>query len=288
MILEKIEIRYKGKVVFERLVMSPKITRMPKFFEEDEACFLFVTKGSFYFRTPTHILSFGEGDAMLTKCGKYFIENPSSHAEQMDGAVVAVVGAFFYPAIVKDFFQTDLSIKEFRQQKDTTKISIEPLLKAFVEGLNFMLDNPILVDDNLVATKLKELLILLSKSERANSVSEFVQSLFVPQEYNFKEIIKQNQLSNLSLNELAYLCGMSLATFKRKFAEIYRQSPSKYLLIKKLEKAERLMTLKVKPISEVAYESGFESVPHFNKAFKRHYQQTPSEYRRSRMDKPLS
>lgn len=287
MIIEQTEIKYKGKIVFERLIMSSKFKRVPKVFSEDEACFLFLTKGAFRFRTPTNFLTFNEGDAMLAKCGNYFIENVSINQE-LGNEIISVVGAFFYPDIVKDFFQTDLSLKGFQQQKDASKINIEPLMKSFVDSLNFMLDNPTLADDNLIVNKLKELLILLSKSEKAKSINEFVHSLFVPHEYNFKEIIQQNLYTNLALSELAYLCGLSLATFKRKFTENYKESPAKYFLHKKLEQAEMLIQIKSKSISEIAYESGFETVSNFDKAFKRQYGKSPSEYRLSQKDKHLS
>lgn len=287
MILEQTEIKYKGKVVFERLVMSTKFKRVPKVFLEDEACFLFLTKGSFHLRTPTNFLTFTEGDAMLAKCGNYFIENISIN-EKADNEVISVVGAFFYPTIVKDFFQTDLSLKGFSLQNDASKINIEPLMKSFVDSLNFMLDNPTLADDNLIVNKLKELLILLSKSEKATSINEFVHSLFVPHEYNFKEIIQQSLYANLALSELAYLCGLSLATFKRKFSENYSQSPAKYFLLKKLEQAEALTQIKSKSISEIAYESGFETISNFDKAFKKQFGKSPSEYRLSQKDNYLS
>ena len=287
MILEQTEIKYKGKVVFERLIMSAKFKRVPKVFSEDEACFLFLTKGAFHFRTPTNVLTFNEGDAMLAKCGNYFIENISIN-EKAVNEVISVVGAFFYPTIVKDFFQTDLSLKGFSLQNDASKINIEPLMKSFVDSLNFMLDNPTLADDNLIVNKLKELLILLSKSEKATTINEFVHSLFVPHEYNFKEIIQQSLYANLALSELAYLCGLSLATFKRKFSENYSQSPAKYFLLKKLEQAEALTQIKSKSISEIAYESGFETISNFDKAFKKQFGKSPSEYRLSQKDNYLS
>jgi AraC family transcriptional regulator, exoenzyme S synthesis regulatory protein ExsA len=287
MILAQAEIRYQGKVVFERLVLSTKFTRVPKFFQEDEACFLYLTKGAFNFRTPVDVLHFSEGDAMLAKCGNYFIENISLN-KQLEQEFISVVGAFFYPEMVKDFFQSDLSIQEFKEQKDAVKINVEPLIMSYLDSLNFLLDHPGLADENLVVTKLKELLILLSKSEKATSISDFVQSLFVSSEYEFKEVVRKNLYSSLSMNELAYLCGMSLATFKRKFAQVFHQSPAKYLLHKKLEMAEHQLLNQLKPISDIAYDCGFESVPHFNKAFKRHFHHAPSAYRLSQIDKNLS
>ena len=284
MILEQAEIKYKGKVIFERLVMSTNFKRVPKLFAEDEACFLFLSKGAFHFRTPTNFLTFAEGDGMLSKCGNYFIENVTLNKET-EHQVISAIGAFFYPSMVKGFFQSDLSIQQFQNNFDTIKVNIEPLMKSFIDSVNYMLDNPVLADENLIVTKLKELLLLLSKSEKANSINEFVNSLFVPHEYNFNEIIQQNLYSNLSLEEFAHLASSSLATFKRKFTEFYHESPAKYILQKKLEKSSQLLQHKSKPISEIAFECGFETVSNFDKAFKKQFHKSPSEFRLSQNDK---
>lgn len=284
MILEQTEIKYKEKVIFERLVMSTKFKRVPKLFTEDEACFLYLTKGAFNFRTPTNLLTFNEGDGMLSKCGNYFIENVSIN-ETTEHQVISAIGAFFYPTMVKSFFQSDLSIEQFQNNFDTVKVSIEPLMKSFIDSINYMLDNPELADENLIITKLKELLLLLSKSENSNSINAFVNSLFVTHEYNFNEIIQQNLYSNLSIPELAHLCGMSLATFKRKFTDFYSESPAKYILQKKLEKSIHLLAHKSKPISEIAYECGFETISNFDKVFKKQFLKSPSDFRLSQKDK---
>lgn len=278
MILEQTEIKYKGKVIFERLVMSTNFKRVPKLFVEEEACFLFLSKGAFHFRTPTNLLTFAEGDGMLSKCGNYFIENVTIN-QKTEHQVISAIGAFFYPAMVKSFFQTDLSIQQFQSKFDTTKINIEPLMKAFIDSINYMLDNPAIADENLIVTKLKELLLLLNKSEKAGSINEFVNSLFVPHEYNFNEIIQKNLYSNLSLVEFAHLSSLSLATFKRKFTDYFKESPAKYILKKKLEKSIQLLQHKSKSISEIAYECGFETISTFDKSFKKQYGKSPTEYR---------
>lgn len=278
LLIDHKELRYNGKVVFEKIVMSAKYRRIPKLFAEDEACFLFLTKGAFNFRTPTNLIEFREGDGMLSKCGNYLIEevtiNPDSQLQTL-----SAIGAFFYPAMVKQFFQSDLSLPEFQQSFDTTKVSIEPLMKSFVDGVDYLLENPGLADENMIVNKLKELLLLLSKSEKAASINAFVASLFVPLEYNFNSIIEQNLFTSLSLEELAFLSNMSLATFKRKFAEHYRQTPAKYILQRKLERASRLLQIQGKAVSDIAFECGFDSVSHFDKAFKKQFGKTPTVFR---------
>jgi AraC family transcriptional regulator, exoenzyme S synthesis regulatory protein ExsA len=284
MSIEQTEIKYKGKVVFERLVMPANFKRAPKIFTENEACFLFLSKGAFQLRTPNQLLRFGQGDAMLSKCGNYFIENIMPK-NTLEPPIIAVIGAFFYPDMVKGFFQADLSIQEFGQLCDTSKINIEPLMKSYIDGLNFMLDNTTIADENLIITKLKELLLLLSKSEKAKTIQRFVKSLFVANEYNFNEIIQQNLYSNLTVPQFAYLCHMSLATFKRNFSTYYHQSPAKYITQQKLNKAKALLSQPSKSISEIAYECGFDSLSNFDKVFKRYYKMAPKAYKMNQIDK---
>lgn len=287
MIIEQKEIRYKGKVVFERLVMPAKVKRAPKVFFEEEACFLFLTKGAFQFRTPVNLLHFSEGDGMLAQCGNYLIENMSvKKAAPVE--TVSVTGAFFYPDMVKGYFGSDLSLQHFHKPVTVSKVSIEPMIRSLIESLNYLLDIPAIADENLIVNKQKELLILLSKSEESASINEFIASLFAPYEYDFREVVEKNIYSDLTIAELAFLAGMSVATFKRKFAATFRQSPARYLLEKKLERAAALLRIQSKAVSEIAYECGFSSPSSFTKAFKKHHGAPPSEFRKSQTDKLLS
>lgn len=279
MIVNQDEIKYQNKVVFERLEIAKNFKRAPKVFFEDEACFLFLSKGDFNFRTPDKLLSFSQGDGMLAKCGNYFIEGNSYGINPPQ--TVTVVGAFFYPEIVKNFFENDLSLETFMKPITVSKVHIDKLLKHFIENLNYLLDNPSVVDDNIIINKQKELLILLSKSQNSVSIAEFINSLFSPFEYDFREVIKKNIYSDLTIQELAYLCNMSEATFKRKFVSIYKQSPAKFIQLKKLSRAKQLLKTQSSNISDIAYDCGFSTPSSFNKSFKKNFDLTPTEYRMS-------
>ena len=122
---------------------------MPKFFAKNEACFLFLTRGTFHFRTPVNFISFHEGDAMLAKCGSYFLEEVTDQ-DNNHSDVIEATGAFFYPVMVKGFFQTDLSYPVFQRNFDVLKIDVQPLLKSFVDSINYLLDNPAIADENLL------------------------------------------------------------------------------------------------------------------------------------------
>jgi AraC-like DNA-binding protein len=201
---------------------------------------------------------------------------------------VSVVGAFFYPDMVKSYFENDLSLQHFQNPVTVSKVHIDPMIRSLMDSLNYLLDNPSIADENLIINKQKELLILLSKSEESESVAALINSLFAPQEYDFREVIEKNIFSDLTVAELAYLCGMSEATFKRKFDTIFNQSPARYILERKLEHAQLLLQIESKAISDIAYACGFSSPSSFNKAFKKHIGSTPSAFRQKQMDKHLS
>jgi AraC-like DNA-binding protein len=108
---------------------------------------------------------------------------------------------------------------------------------------------------------------------------DFLADSFKPSFTKFEDIIQKNIHKNLSVNEFAILCNMSPSSFKRKFRDIYTESPIKYLMKIKLEKASKLLKNKNKQISNIAYDLGFHSITSFNRSFKSYYGKTPSKYR---------
>lgn len=280
MILNQEDINYKGKTVFKRLILTKDFAKLPKVLEDNEACFLFLRAGEIYFRTATNHLHVNEGDAMIAKCGNYFIEN-KTYPTSDQTKNITIIGAFFHAPIVRSFFENDLLLENFNTDADVKKVNVEPLLKTFIDALGYIFDHPEIADENLIKAKLKELLILLSKGDNSRTISSFVQSLFSPQSYNFNEVVQQNLYARLSLSELAFLCNMSLSTFKRQFLKMYGKPPASYFMAKKLERAHHIIKMGKTPISDVAYECGFETVSSFNRAFKKHYGLTPTESRLS-------
>jgi len=232
MILEHKTLQYKGQVVFEKLVIG-NFQRMPKPFNDNEACFMYIQEGSFQFRTPEKVLEFNVGDGMLAKCSDYFFEQTKTDHETTSRT--QGIGAYLYPNVIKELFDLDLTLSDFETDYDATKINIDTLLKHFIDGIDVLLDNPSVADDAMVKVKMKEFLLLLAKTESAPSLLDFFAALFKPYEYNFKQVIEQNILSTLTIVELAKLCGMSVSTFQRTFQSVYDQTPSKYICLTEIE-----------------------------------------------------
>jgi AraC-like DNA-binding protein len=147
-----------------------------------------------------------------------------------------------------------------------------------------LLENPELADEELIKNKLREFVILMTKTICAPSELDFLASMFKPNFAKFEEVIQSNLFAKLSLDELSNLCHMSFSTFKRKFRDVYNESPVKYLNKKKINKSIELLKKDDSRVSDIAYDLGFESLTTFNKVFKQQTGKSPSGYRLSKFD----
>jgi AraC-like DNA-binding protein len=272
MLLDYKSIDLDGVKVFEK-VSFQAAGRQPKVLD-NEACFMFLIKGSFDVRTPIGSFNVQKNEGFLTKCGDYFFED--LHLDPTQAEVVEAIGIYFHPKIIKELLRFQ-SIDW--QQNLTQKVGVDFVLDHYKEGIGYYLDHPHLFEREMKLLKLKELLLLLSKSTDAPSFNHFISGLFSPQEYDFRQVIESNILSSLSIADLAYLCNMSVATFKRRFKELYQDSPAEYIRKRKLEKAASLLLSTHLQVNEIAFDCGFESAGTFNRIFKKYMGQTPTEYR---------
>ncbi|MEM7511807.1 MAG: helix-turn-helix domain-containing protein [Bacteroidota bacterium] len=280
MILEHKTLSYKGQVVFEKIRMQNP-PRGLKPFRENEACFLFITRGEFVVRTPDELILFEEGKGLLAKCFDFYFE--ASEAQRAAHDTLEAIGVLLYPSLIEELFQFDLSQSNHRVDYNLKRIEIDALLNSFKESINILLDNPELADEGMIKTKLKEFVLLICKTVNAGSQLDFLSAMFKLNAPEFRSTIHQNLYSNLSIEEFARLCGMSISAFKRKFGEVFQESPGKYISRKKLEKASELLASSSLRVSEIAYDLGYETISTFNRSFKAHFGQSPSEYRLNRL-----
>lgn len=275
MILNQKVLTYKGFVVFEKIEMS-SFQRIPKLFQENEACFMFVNKGAFSVRTSDQFISFKKGKGLLAKCFDYFFE--MNHKQRDENTTVEAVGVLLYPSLIKELFQFDVADSSYQVDFNMKSVEIAGLLQSFQEGINILLENPELADELLIQTKIKEFVLLMSKIQNAPSELDFLAAMFQKKDTLFVDVIAKNLYSNLSISEFAHLSGLSVSSFKRKFNAVFEVSPKKYINQKKLEKAAQLLKLKEIRISEIAYDCGFDSITSFNRLFKSHFGMSPSKY----------
>ena len=97
---------------------------------------------------------------------------------------------------------------------------------------------------------------------------------------------------SVSTKELAQRVHLSPCYFSKLFKKQTGLTFTEYRRRARVEKAKRLLLDPYRRVSEVAFEAGFESIPYFNRVFRRFVTCSPSQYRaavlRSTKDKRLT
>ena len=104
-----------------------------------------------------------------------------------------------------------------------------------------------------------------------------MQSLIKEKDSSFREVVERHVYSNLKVEEIAFLCNMSLSTFKRHFKEEFNASPGRWLMDKRLEKAKILIEQRDVKASDVYLEIGYNNLSNFSTAFKNKFGISPKE-----------
>jgi len=84
-----------------------------------------------------------------------------------------------------------------------------------------------------------------------------------------------------TLSELCAQAGVSKSVLSEKFSALIGHSPIEYLTLWRLQIAAHWLMEPNMSVERVAERSGYESVPAFSKAFKRHFGVSPGTFRRS-------
>lgn len=207
-------------------------------------------------------------------------------------------------AIVEQFFETefcfylffvsDAFICEVLKTKSTPLERVEakygPVIPiessdtvhAYFKSMLPYFNAPIAPDQSLLQLKFRELILTLADN-RANKklLCHFQALLHAPQAVSLQTVIEDNYCFNLKLEDYAKLSYRSLSAFKRDFVQLYNTSPGKWLMEKRLHHAKHLLTMAGKTVSDAAFESGFESVSHFSRAFSKQFGTPPSSMKRA-------
>ncbi|TDW51831.1 AraC-like DNA-binding protein [Flavobacterium sp. 270] len=148
------------------------------------------------------------------------------------------------------------------------------LIQNFVESLSPYYDEDGKINETFSTVKREELLLILLKTEPelANIFFDFG----IPEKIDLEEFMNRNFRFNISLERFAYLTGRSLSTFKRDFNKTFHNTPSNWLIQKRLNEAYFLIEKKNKKPSEIYLDLGFEDLSHFSFAFKKLFGQSPS------------
>lgn len=188
------------------------------------------------------------------------------------------------------FFSTEIISKFIRKLENINKIesstypsvcafNYDPFIKRFVNSLLDISQLSTTIKCKLLEVKFEEIMLYLMEKYG----TDFLYSLITDSNdvtQKFIRTIESNQWSRLTLKELAFLCDMSVSSFKREFEKHYSESPIKWFQNKRLEYAYHLLHYERKSASEIYFEVGYENLSSFVQAFKSKYGVTPKHLHR--------
>ena len=96
--------------------------------------------------------------------------------------------------------------------------------------------------------------------------------------FALKEYAERMYCSNPTLKDLSVIYHKNEKYMGRLFIKEMNVSFHEYCLVLKLKKAESLLLGTTDKILDIALECGFDNISYFNKAFKKRYGMSPSEY----------
>jgi len=94
-----------------------------------------------------------------------------------------------------------------------------------------------------------------------------------------KDYIEANLASTLSLADMARQCNLSPNHFSRLFKRATDLTPYQYVLRRRMERAQRLLSETDLPIAQIALDCGFGNQVHLTQTFKRFIGLSPASFR---------
>nr|WP_187359657.1 AraC family transcriptional regulator [Mucilaginibacter ginsenosidivorans] len=213
----------------------------------------------------------------MLNCGNYFADLLNYH----DAKAFEILAFHLYTDSLKKIYADEIPyfIKKPDNKEFIYKVASVDVIRKFVESLYFYFDNPGLVNDELLKLKIKELILLLMQTSNAQSIMALFSNLFTPRLLNVKDVVNSHLFSDLSINDLAKLCNLSVSTFNRTFQDMFDDTPASYIKTKRLERAKELLLVSSLSVSEIAFQTCFNDAAHFSRSFKTAYTCSPTEFR---------
>lgn len=235
-------------------------------------------------------------EVLLTKYNKYIDET----IKQYKGRLVKQNNDYFMVAFESVSFAINCALavqnnfKNWKDELKTENISLKTGLSAGVPVTDkeSIFEDTIKVAERLYYISKAKIIITsevedLYKSENLNVFEngEEVQSV-TPDDERFLNLLMDFTEANwqdggLQVDDLGKNLGYSKSQLYRKIISLTGKSPNTFLKDYRLNRALELFRKRDKNVSEVAYETGFNSSSYFAKCFQRKFGLKPSDYMES-------
>ncbi|WP_462250692.1 helix-turn-helix domain-containing protein [Ferruginibacter sp.] len=238
---------------------------------------IYVAEGRKIWHTPQGAYDIGPGSCV-------FIRRGAAIVEQFLETEFCFYLFFVSDAFICEVLKTKSKPLFVAEKKYHPVIPIESseAVHSFFKSMLPYFNAPVAPDQSLLHLKFQELILTLADNDTNRELlCYFCGLLHAPQSVLLQTVMEDNFCFNLKMEDYAKLSYRSLSAFKRDFEQHYNTSPGKWLMEKRLQHARHLITFVGKSVSDAAFESGFESVSHFSRAFSKQFGTSPSAIKKA-------
>ncbi|MEQ6168751.1 AraC family transcriptional regulator [Ekhidna sp. MALMAid0563] len=231
----------------------------------------YIYSGELTITYGSHTLTFVKGDTLLVP------KNQLSRSTKtpLHGEPFKCVSMALPEEQLREFYQNRTVLESWSENDLKERpILAHPLLEGFFRSLIPYFDVRDDLPESLVSVKIHELLTIIDTvDKRASSVLGTFNEIG---KIDLKKYMEEHYMYNLPLEKFAHLTGRSLTTFKSDFKKIFKQTPGKWLMEKRLNLAHHKLTREKQKATAVYLSAGFENLSHFSFAFKKAFGYSPS------------
>jgi AraC family transcriptional regulator len=239
----------------------------------------FVRKGFFEYRTYHRKEEAHTGRILISKPG---YEHITRHIDnQPDITTTLEFKKSFYQEICEQYKQL---LGWFLTNNDIHSVLVNS--NPELEYLHFYLLNKInsgkvnsLQTDELVIRLLQKVMDILSNASQPDPITDSLKKYHLNTIASAKDYLLEHFKEDISLQQLAQYCHVSLFHFSRIFKTIMKISPHQFLASVRLNHAKILLETTGLPVTDISFDCGFNSLEHFVAAYKKQFAITPSSYR---------
>ncbi len=233
---------------------------------------VYVVEGRKIWHTTQGSFDLQKGSCVLVRKGACIVE------QFFDTRFCLVL--FFIPdKFICDVLKTKSSplIKFNNYYQPVMQIENNEAVQSFYNSMLTYFNSKRQPDNAILDLKFRELILTISDNPaNVELLAYFCALIKEPQTISLQQVMEENFCYNLKLEGFAKLCARSLSAFKRDFQNIYKTTPAKWLLEKRLAYAHHLLSNSGRTVAEASFESGFENNSHFSREFSKRFGVTPA------------
>lgn len=224
----------------------------------------------------------GQGQGIFVPMGSYIMQEALPEQGEYRSFMIFLSDDFLSRVLSSTFVsngKTCCDVSRPDQMQSFCLFNQNKFINTALTSLVAYFENPKDVQPNYLDSKVLELINYLI--DNSNNKLLYVISRYAAKNDDLllKLFMHNNLLNDWNVSDYAKRYGLSLSTFKKRFGEIFNQTPHNWLQEQRLSLARKELRSTTTSITDISYKLGFSTPENFATLFKKKFGHTPSESR---------